>query len=193
VSSLLVATFQPYFNIDTPEVVRRLVAAVHPLRTKFLSDAAQPDLYGALWLPLTGAFAMLAFGSLSTRFESGDGWQFDLFAFLNAVFLLYAHIAISPIVYHFFTRAPAPAVACLVGYSLAAMVVVALFCLIVGSRADFVIAAIGSSGCGIALFAKLGGGARATIPNAALAAVHGLAIFAAERLTFRYAGDAKTV
>jgi hypothetical protein len=147
---------RPYFNIDGPLVGRRLILALHPFRRNFLADATPPDLHAAVWLPVMGAFTMLAFGGLSTRFESDNEWKFDRFPFFSALFLLYIHITFSPIVYRRFVTATIAAIACLIRYSLAAMVVVALLCVIVGSRADFVVAAVGSGGCGVVLFTRMG-------------------------------------
>jgi hypothetical protein len=184
--SAVVDRFQPYFAVETPEVIRRLISAVHPFRRTFLAETSRPDLYGAFWIPLTAAFSLFALGSLSAKFERPADWKFNLLPFFCALVLLYAHLTISPLVYGRFVTVSAAAIACLLGYCLGGMVIIAFVCVVVGSRADFVVAAVGGAGCGLALFAKLGRDARGFVPNVVLATVHGFAVFGAERLLFRY-------
>jgi hypothetical protein len=186
-ASLSAFSLEPYkqhFNVDTRDVIGHTLSATNPFNTTFL-NLQRPDLYGALWFPVTGPFVLLIFGSLSGKAEGQSDWRFPLLSFFFAVCLAYLHVVLSPLLYQRFVSTRPICLACLLGYSMAGMVPMALFCLIVGFRADFLVAVLGGCGAGLSLFWKLTSEVPALVPKLVLVVVHGFVFFLVERLVFR--------
>ncbi|KAG8042944.1 hypothetical protein GUJ93_ZPchr0465g6490 [Zizania palustris] len=61
-----VASYSPYFDVDTDVVVDRLISSVYPMDGFFRKIDANPDMYGPLWITTTLIFMLAAFGNLAT-------------------------------------------------------------------------------------------------------------------------------
>uniref|UniRef100_K3Z974 Protein YIP n=1 Tax=Setaria italica TaxID=4555 RepID=K3Z974_SETIT len=59
-----VASYAPYFNVDTDVVVDRLISSVYPMDGFYRKIDANPDMYGPLWITTTLIFMLAAFASV---------------------------------------------------------------------------------------------------------------------------------
>ena len=100
-----VAYYQPYFHVDTEDVVNRLRCALMAYKGKTLFDTNQEaDLYGPFWLSTTLALTLFVVSNLASFMshpaESKTEWVYDfsllmsgftiiLGYFVGAAFLLY--------------------------------------------------------------------------------------------------------
>ncbi|AQK86426.1 Integral membrane Yip1 family protein [Zea mays] len=56
-----VASYAPYFNVDTDVVVDRLISSVYPMDGFYRKIDANPDMYGPLWITTTLIFMLAVF------------------------------------------------------------------------------------------------------------------------------------
>nr|CAB3465049.1 unnamed protein product [Digitaria exilis] len=61
-----IASYAPYFNVDTDVVVDRLISSVYPMDGFYRKIDANPDMYGPLWITTTLIFMLAAFGNFAT-------------------------------------------------------------------------------------------------------------------------------
>eukprot|EP00301_Raphidiophrys_heterophryoidea_P027817 c9837_g1_i1.p1 GENE.c9837_g1_i1~~c9837_g1_i1.p1 ORF type:complete len:311 (-),score=55.02 c9837_g1_i1:999-1898(-) len=94
--------YRPYFDVNTSQVIERLIAPLK-VRNKW-SDAVgeKPDLYGPLWVATTLVFCMgvagnvasaLAFVASTTRTE----WTYDFTRVTLAATLVYGYVFVVPL------------------------------------------------------------------------------------------------
>lgn len=187
--------YSAFFNVDTSDVIHRAAMALNPLNRSFLGDIPVPDLYGPVWLSVTGPFVMMVFGNLSGWLSKRDEWSYSFYPFVVALALTVAFVFGVPFAFYWATKnlqSPSTmALVCLFGYATVFMVPTALACLVF-RRVGLALAAIGGLASAISLFNKLnfefqqhGTGGFALVPNI-LASLGALAvILAAKILLFR--------
>uniref|UniRef100_A0A804Q351 Protein YIP n=1 Tax=Zea mays TaxID=4577 RepID=A0A804Q351_MAIZE len=92
-----VASYAPYFNVDTDVVVDRLISSVYPMDGFYRKIDANPDMYGPLWITTTLIFMLAVFGNYATYLYFGSRpslvrfwcmWGYSLFIFIPASVLL---------------------------------------------------------------------------------------------------------
>ncbi|KAH7281432.1 hypothetical protein KP509_36G047200 [Ceratopteris richardii] len=102
---LRVATYRPYFNVDTEEVSQRICYSLLLNGGKFISTVNHnPDLYGPFWICTTLIFVASAFGNLATYLSKHASWQFDIGKVTWAAGLFYAYTFLVPLLSYFFLK-----------------------------------------------------------------------------------------
>ncbi|AQK86422.1 uncharacterized protein LOC100274373 [Zea mays] len=100
-----VASYAPYFNVDTDVVVDRLISSVYPMDGFYRKIDANPDMYGPLWITTTLIFMLAVFGNYATYLvqtkKDMDIWNFDVGYFSWAASVMYSYAIIVPVVFFF--------------------------------------------------------------------------------------------
>lgn len=100
-----VASYAPYFNVDTDVVVDRLISSVYPMDGFFRKIDANPDMYGPLWITTTLIFMLAAFGNFATylmqRKSDLNIWNFDVSYFSLAASVMYGYAIVVPVAFFF--------------------------------------------------------------------------------------------
>ncbi|KAF6990448.1 hypothetical protein CFC21_007637 [Triticum aestivum] len=100
-----VASYTPYFNVDTDVVVDRLISSVYPMDGFFRKIDANPDMYGPLWITTTLIFMLAAFGNFATylmqRKSDLNIWNFDVSYFSLAASVMYGYAIVVPAAFFF--------------------------------------------------------------------------------------------
>ncbi|KAM0851673.1 hypothetical protein ACQ4PT_052276 [Festuca glaucescens] len=100
-----IASYAPYFNVDTDVVVDRLVSSVYPMDGFFRKIDANPDMYGPLWITTTLIFMLAAFGNFATylmqRKTDLNIWNFDVGYFNWAASVMYGYAIVVPAAFFF--------------------------------------------------------------------------------------------
>lgn len=185
--------YKNFFNVTTEDVIKRIIMAINPANSNFISDANPPDLYGPIWISATSPFMMLIFGNLTAWSDKGSKWQFNFYTFFVSFILTISFVFGAPFAYVFFTKLLNPPTTiqlmCLFGYSTIYMIPTGFFCMVVGLKADYIMSIAGSVAMGASIFYKLhkysNAPGRVLIPNAVVAAVSGFLCFLIELLLFR--------
>ncbi|PAN19187.1 hypothetical protein GQ55_3G245800 [Panicum hallii var. hallii] len=100
-----VASYAPYFNVDTDVVVDRLVSSVYPMDGFYRKIDANPDMYGPLWITTTLIFMLAALGNFATYLMQKKKdpviWNFDVGYFNWAASVMYGYAIIVPAIFFF--------------------------------------------------------------------------------------------
>ncbi|KAJ9540588.1 hypothetical protein OSB04_027094 [Centaurea solstitialis] len=122
-----IAAYQPYFDVDTSDILERIKDSFLPFRGNFnQKTASNPDLYGPFWICTTLIFVSASIGTfvayLARRINHKD-WYYDIRLLTWSASLLYAYAIFVPIsLYIIFKYLSAPLrlvqLVCLYGYSL---------------------------------------------------------------------------
>jgi hypothetical protein len=184
-SWLSIDSYTQFFDMTETDIIHRILIVLNPAHVAFLTEVRRPDLYGPLWLPASGLFAMWILGDISSLFGS-KRFVNNLPNFLAALCLTYLFVFAAPFVFRRFapgrTIESVSALICLIGYSTVAFVPVAVVGFLVGSRAGTVVAVVGAAVAGAVLFLRLNGNVGAFVPNVVLAAVNGSLVLVTQRL-----------
>ncbi|XP_044499268.1 protein YIPF1 homolog [Mangifera indica] len=123
----LIATYKPYFDIDTADVLDRIKDSLFPFRDNFNEKtAANPDLYGPFWICTTLIFVAASIGTFVTYIAhklKNKEWEYDINLVTWTAGLFYGFVTIVPlglyVILKYFS-APSGLVPlfCLYGYSL---------------------------------------------------------------------------
>ena len=189
------AYYSAFFNVDTSDVAHRMAMALNPLNRNFLSDIGAPDLYGPVWLSVTGPFLMMVFGNLSGWLQKRDDWSYSFYPFALALLITSAFVFGVPFVFHWATRnlqcPSTTALICLFGYVTVFMAPTAVLCMVFRKGA-LAVAAIGGIASAVSLFNKLnfefgqhGTSGFALVPNLLVSVVAVAVVLAAKILMFR--------
>ncbi|KAJ1656566.1 hypothetical protein IWQ61_003878 [Dispira simplex] len=84
-----------YFNVDTNEVLERMVQSVIPTKNFLDTIAANPDLYGPFWIVTTVIFTMFVTSSLAQSiiaYLHGAKRVYDFTTLSFAVFTVYPYV-----------------------------------------------------------------------------------------------------
>ncbi|XP_014519119.1 protein YIPF1 homolog [Vigna radiata var. radiata] len=122
-----VAAYKPYFDVDTSDVLERIVDSLFPFRGSFNEKTAtNPDLYGPFWICTTLIFVAASIGTFVTyvahKLKSKE-WDYDINLVTWSAGLFYGYVTIVPLCLYVILKyfsAPAGLVQlfCLYGYSL---------------------------------------------------------------------------
>lgn len=185
--------YRSYFNVDTNEVLHRLIMGLNPLDSDFTKEISRPDLYGPIWLTVTGPFLMLVLGNIYALVQGNRHFNFASFVTSLMVTTLFTFGA--PFGYRWFTASlsPPPIIMtiCLFGYIMVHMIHVSFFCMIMGSNAAFLATILGGALAGVSLFRKLNSAydelsrGKALVPNIIISVIPGIVFFIAEHVCFQ--------
>ncbi|CAI9102240.1 OLC1v1000479C1 [Oldenlandia corymbosa var. corymbosa] len=122
-----VAAYKPYFDVDTSDVIERIIESLFPFRGSFTEKTTErPDLYGPFWICTTLIFVAASIGTfvtyLSHKLQNKE-WNYDINLVTWSAGLFYGYVTIVPICLYVILKyfsAPAGLVQlfCLYGYSL---------------------------------------------------------------------------
>lgn len=125
--SFTIAAYKPYFDIDTSDVLERIMDSLFPFRGTFNEKTAtNPDLYGPFWICTTLIFVAASIGTFVTyiahKLKSKE-WDYDINLVTWSAGLFYGYVTIVPLCLYVILKyfsAPAGLVQlfCLYGYSL---------------------------------------------------------------------------
>ena len=149
--------YKQFFNIDSQEVLNRILITINPKENKNLLNIS-PDLYGPIWISISVSFFSMFFGKISS-FTKNNELNFNLGNFLMNIILCGFFTFILPLIYKYLLiNINLPSIFSLItlfGYSLILILPNSLICLIVGKKADWVFSLIGGCFSGYLLFKKL--------------------------------------
>uniref|UniRef100_A0A7C9DSW5 Protein YIP n=1 Tax=Opuntia streptacantha TaxID=393608 RepID=A0A7C9DSW5_OPUST len=81
-----ISSYAQYFNVDTDDVLNRLLSSLDPLRGDFFSRIdTNPDLYGLVWVSTTLVFVIASLGNLASYFGHSASWSFNVGYFLLVI------------------------------------------------------------------------------------------------------------
>ncbi|KAK7397215.1 hypothetical protein VNO78_18382 [Psophocarpus tetragonolobus] len=122
-----VAAYKQYFDVDTSDVLERIIDSLFPFRGSFNEKTAtNPDLYGPFWICTTLIFVAASIGTFVTyvahKLKSKE-WDYDINLVTWSAGLFYGYVTIVPLCLYVILKyfsAPAGLVQlfCLYGYSL---------------------------------------------------------------------------
>lgn len=100
--------WQGFFDVDTNDVLHRLVASVDPRKNFIRAVRPNADLYGPVWICITLSFAVLISGNLSGYLyyylhnkEKGDQtypWHYNFHVVTEAAVVIFSYAWIVPII-----------------------------------------------------------------------------------------------
>eukprot|EP00898_Chlorokybus_atmophyticus_P007947 jgi/Chlat1/8153/Chrsp76S07607 len=143
-----IARYQPYFNVDTVDVLNRIKDSLLPYKSDFLEKTEyNADLYGPFWICTTLIFTAAAisnYASYITHRTTDEPWSYDINKLVYAASIFYGYVGIIPIVLKFLIQYLGASVRfvslwCLYGYSLFIFIPVTFVCILPSELARWVI------------------------------------------------------
>eukprot|EP01092_Planopodium_desertum_P002803 TRINITY_DN1446_c0_g1_i1.p1 TRINITY_DN1446_c0_g1~~TRINITY_DN1446_c0_g1_i1.p1 ORF type:complete len:350 (-),score=29.87 TRINITY_DN1446_c0_g1_i1:102-1151(-) len=98
------AFYQPWFNVDTADVLKRAVRSLWPFSPTFYEFIAPgPDLWGPFWIATTMIFLMAATGNSATFLSyflhhNGGAWEYDFKKVTFGAAAIYGYLLIIPLI-----------------------------------------------------------------------------------------------
>ncbi|ESW16729.1 hypothetical protein PHAVU_007G180400 [Phaseolus vulgaris] len=121
------ATYKPYFDIDTIDVLERIKDSLYPFNGAFNEKtASNPDLYGPFWICTTLIFVAASIGTFVTYIShklKHQEWNYDINLVTWSAGLFYGYVTFVPlglylILKYFSVPSGLVQLLCLYGYSL---------------------------------------------------------------------------
>lgn len=150
--------YRQYFNVDTSDVLKRILISINPRDTSFFQNAVPPDLYGAIWIPLTVSFFQI-FAANIIPLVRGKYKSFNFASFIACNIISFLFVVVGPIVWTHFTKKlnPPPLITTIsmFGYFMINDFASIFICTIVGGKADVFFAFIIGCVVGFIFYLKL--------------------------------------
>ncbi|KAJ8423227.1 hypothetical protein Cgig2_027653 [Carnegiea gigantea] len=100
-----ISSYAQYFNVDTDDVLNRLLSSLDPLRGDFFSKInANPDLYGLVWVSTTLVFVIASLGNLASYLGHSSSWSFNVGYVSLATSVVYGYAIVVPLGFYFLLR-----------------------------------------------------------------------------------------
>uniref|UniRef100_A0A7C9DTJ2 Protein YIP n=1 Tax=Opuntia streptacantha TaxID=393608 RepID=A0A7C9DTJ2_OPUST len=100
-----ISSYAQYFNVDTDDVLNRLLSSLDPLRGDFFSRIdTNPDLYGLVWVSTTLVFVIASLGNLASYFGHSASWSFNVGYVSLATSVVYGYAIVVPLGFYFLLR-----------------------------------------------------------------------------------------
>ncbi|GLT90298.1 hypothetical protein SLE2022_082400 [Rubroshorea leprosula] len=122
-----IATYKPYFDVDTSDVLDRIKESLFPFRGSFTEKTAEnPDLYGPFWICTTLIFVAASIGTfvsyIAQKLQKKE-WNYDVNLVTWSAGVFYGYVTVVPLALYVILKyfsAPSGLVQlfCLYGYSL---------------------------------------------------------------------------
>lgn len=138
---LTIEYYQPFFDIDTEDVIERLLHSLSYCRREksfliLITDRA--DLYGPFWLATSLVFTIGVVTHLNgwiVAYMSGAAWSYDFQTVLTACTVIYSYVVTAPVLMwltfrNYDKNAKVSIIACLYGYSISPFIPATVLCLI---------------------------------------------------------------
>ncbi|KAK4887854.1 hypothetical protein RN001_004125 [Aquatica leii] len=91
--------YQHFFDVDTVEVLERLLASITPRRNSVMNNKIKlkPDLYGPFWISMTLIFTIAISGNIANYLQHANAeyhWKYDfhLVSYASTAILLYISV-----------------------------------------------------------------------------------------------------
>lgn len=131
--------YQPYFDVDTSQVVERLKSSLFFCKSapflQLVED--QPDAYGPFWICTTLVFTVAFTAHLSAYFAfEGEDFQYDFKTVTFCAMSVYGYFFAVPVVFwalfNYWLKVPLSFIQllCVIGYSLAIYIPLSFVCVI---------------------------------------------------------------
>jgi hypothetical protein len=157
-SRFSVSNARRFFDLTTKEVINHLKAAATPSNHDFLSLLQKPDLYGALWVPASVAFATFALGNLTTWLRTNHDFEYNFGSLVAAFFWLNLFVFLSPFLFkNWGADHSVVNLMALFGYSTVYIVAPGLLCVILGKHLGFLGVLAGAATGAYSVSRKTGG------------------------------------
>jgi len=133
--------YQPYFDVDTKDVLRRCVAGLVPVGKPFFERVeGNPDFYGPFWVTTTVLFLLAIasnFAEYIAYWSNGveSHWTYDFYKISIGAGVFYGFLILVPLVLWLLVRFLVKVkltpiqVYCVYGYSLSSFLVATPFCI----------------------------------------------------------------
>eukprot|EP01035_Chromulina_nebulosa_P017761 gene17761-23361_t len=137
---LSISYYQPFFDVDTSDIVKRLSLAVFYCRreTNFIDIISEkPDAYGPFWISTTLVFTLAVTSHMRgwlSSWMSGTTWVYDFQSIISASSLIYGFASFVPflvwiILKQYDGNVKLITMICVYGYSLFMFIPASLLCL----------------------------------------------------------------
>ncbi|RZB39493.1 YIPF1, partial [Asbolus verrucosus] len=95
--------YQQFFNVDTKDVVERIIASITPKRDSTLKYHLRdkPDLYGPFWISVTLIFTIAISGNIANYLQHANTqyhWKYDFHLVSYAATAIYIYVLLVPFV-----------------------------------------------------------------------------------------------
>jgi len=133
--------YQPYFDVDTTDVLRRCLAGIVPIGKPFFERIqGNPDFYGPFWVTTTVLF-LLAISSNFAEYIAywangvGSHWEYDFYKISVGAGVFYGFLIFVPLILWVISRFVVKAkltliqMYCVYGYSLTSFLLATPFCI----------------------------------------------------------------
>ena len=147
--------YQPLFDVDTLQVLNRIKGSLLP-RPKgafFELVAANPDLYGPLWISTTLIFAMAMTGNLASYISfkataAHPRWTYNFNQLTLAGSVVYSYVTILPLLFWMLLRYYEASkrlvdVLCIYGYTLSVFIPISILCVIPNNPLRWLLVLVG--------------------------------------------------
>ncbi|KAK5643974.1 hypothetical protein RI129_007819 [Pyrocoelia pectoralis] len=114
--------YQQFFDIDTSEVVERLLSSIFPKRNSMINNQIKlkPDLYGPFWISMTLIFTIAISGNVASYLQHANEqyhwkYNFHLVSYVSTTIVFY--VSVIPLILWGLLNKPLELI-CVYGYSL---------------------------------------------------------------------------
>lgn len=93
--------YQQFFDVDSKDVLDRIIASVLPKRDNFIKNdfRRKPDMYGPFWIAITLIFTIAISGNISNYLQHANAqyhWKYDFHLVSYAATAIFLYIFIVP-------------------------------------------------------------------------------------------------
>lgn len=201
--------YRPYFNVDTSDVLSRILASMVPFRSTFFATVDKTaDLYGPFWISTTLIFVMAVTGNFASYLDYAyhadpdvDGtWEYDFEKVTVAAFMIYTYVSVVPLLLAgilVYCQAPVKViqVVCIYGYSLSLFVPASVLCALPQDYVQWLVVSLAFGVSGAFLAVNFWPPLKEYMPKRAVAimisvfGLHGLLTIALKVFVFAYDTD----
>jgi len=139
--------YRPFFDVDTKQVLSRLIHSLLPLRANFFDRiSSNPDLYGPFWICTTLIFILVVTNSFDNYINKTEKYDFTKVTLAAGAIYGYALLVpaiVSAIFYWFDVPVRTLEVISIYGYSFSIYIIVAILSLFPSNSVRWIIAGIG--------------------------------------------------
>ncbi|XP_072386486.1 protein YIPF1 [Diabrotica undecimpunctata] len=95
--------YQKYFDVDTSDVVERIMASITPKWDNRLKNhlRTKPDLYGPFWISVTLIFTIAIGGNIANYLQSSNSqyhWRYDFHLVSYSATTIFSYVTIIPLI-----------------------------------------------------------------------------------------------
>lgn len=159
--------YQPYFDVDTADVISRLYRSTIYCRAEksFMSTIAdKPDAYGPFWISTSLIFTLAVTSHINSWMASwlyGKNWQYDFNSVVSIASVVYGFTVASTLLVWFLfrqleTNTSLITVLCVYGYSLFVFIPASIICLAPSELVSWLSLTVAAASSGLFLVRNFG-------------------------------------